>query len=213
MSINVEFGDEVVEKKRVMRKVDRDTIVVSINSIKDGIEKEIEKIRNAPTNSKSTGIKFLKSQIKNLKVLGKDYARVLKTFPKTTKKDRSNTGFEKPIKISDELLEFLKQPEVEESVNNIKKGGGKELYEKFKEEYKISRSGVTKMVCAYIKNKDLQDPKDGRFILPDKTLTVLLKYDYPWEHGPLSYTSLQQYIQIHYPKQVKEIKEEEDVEE
>lgn len=59
------------------------------------------------------------------------------------------SGLNKPLKISDELQEFLK----------VKKE---------------SRGGIMKGIWKYIKRKGLQDEDDKRVINPDKKLSTIL---------------------------------------
>ena len=60
---------------------------------------------------------------------------------------------------------------------------------------KKSRVDVTRFICAYIKEHELQNPKDKRYILPDEKLTKLLNYD---GVKPVRYCDLQTYLKSHY---------------
>jgi len=60
-----------------------------------------------------------------------------------------------------------------------------------------SRVDVTKFICNYVKDRDLQNPEDRRQILPDHQLTRLLNYNRN-NDGPLTYFSLQRKIQPHF---------------
>jgi upstream activation factor subunit UAF30 len=80
-----------------------------------------------------------------------------------------NSGFLKPVKISKELVKFTGwDPD--------------ELR---------SRVDVTKFICAYIKEHDLQNPEDRRQIIADAKLQKLLNYDPKKSEKPLMYYSLQ----------------------
>ena len=85
---------------------------------------------------------------------------------------KRTTGWTKPINISNSLCYFLDVPLGTH----------------------ISRTEVTKRVCNYIKEKNLQDPKDGRRILIDTKLNNLLKLK---KGDELTYFSIQRYIQSH----------------
>ena len=62
-----------------------------------------------------------------------------------------------------------------------------------------SRVDVTRAICKYIADHKLQKESDRRHILPDETLTKLLNYS-PAVGKELTYYSLQQLIQPHFPK-------------
>jgi upstream activation factor subunit UAF30 len=78
----------------------------------------------------------------------------------------------KPIKISGDLATFLET----------------------NPEEPITRVHVTKKLCQYIKEKDLQNPKDRREIIPDEKLKNLFNM-IPDEK--LTYYSMQKQIQQH----------------
>merc|ERR1711988_1448188 len=107
-------------------------------------------------------IQALSQQLSTLKTavgtLEKKAVRDLKAANKASKKskrakgNRSPSGFVKPTLISNELAEFLG------------KAQGTEM----------ARTAVTKEINSYIRLHSLQDPKNGRRILPDNKLSVLL---------------------------------------
>ena len=69
-----------------------------------------------------------------------------------------------------------------------------------------SRVDVTKYICGYIREKDLQNPKDRRQIQPDTKLQALLhlsKKDLKDE--PLTYYTLQKKIQGHFVKDAPKV--------
>lgn len=88
-------------------------------------------------------------------------------------KTESNSGFMKPIKISADLASFLETSSDEP----------------------ITRVHVTKKLCQYIKENDLQNPSDRREILPDEKLTSLFRLDD--QNYKLTYYSMQKAIQQH----------------
>ncbi len=83
------------------------------------------------------------------------------------------SGFMKPVFISNSLCDFL----------------GRDYGTK------LSRVEVTKEICGYIKEKDLQDPLNRRIIIPDMRLATLLNYD-----EPLMYYGIQKKLQPHFLK-------------
>lgn len=119
------------------------------------------------------------SGIKNaIKTLEKKTVRDLKLANKSKKKSkgiRKPSGFVKPAQISNELANFLNQPH------------GTEL----------ARTEVTKVINAYIRANNLQDPTNGRKILPDKKLTELLNVK---KEDELTYFNLQRYMSPHFAK-------------
>jgi chromatin remodeling complex protein RSC6 len=106
-----------------------------------------------------------------------DVYKLLKIRPLgDEKKHRAedNLGFMKPVNISSELADFIKV-DTKES---------------------ITRMDITKKICEYIKEKDLQNPKDRREIFPDPALKSLFKLT-ETEEEPLTYYSMQKKIQSH----------------
>jgi chromatin remodeling complex protein RSC6 len=88
--------------------------------------------------------------------------------------NRAPAGFIKPTLISDELAKFLGKPNGE----------------------MMPRTAVTKEITSYIKAHSLQDPANGRTILPDAALAKLLKIK---KDDTLTYFNLQRYMAPHFP--------------
>lgn len=183
--IPMEGGKEAEKKPRSRRVVDRETVAKSMINLQKKVEKEMENIKNRPDNSKATGIRFLKTVNKELKILSNDYKRVLKQKPKNKRKPDTQYGFMMPVKISEEMANFIKSPP----------------------EQLLSRVQVTKKLCEYIKENKLQHEKDKRFIIPNDALKTLLRYD-PQKNGTLTYYTLQKFIQCHFPKSKRQIEAE-----
>ena len=131
-------------------------------------------------------IKTLKGDIKNLE---KNYTKKVKELKKNSsrkKKDdpnkpkRAPSGFAKPAIISDDLCDFLS------------KSHGSEM----------ARTEVTKHLTQYIKNHELQNPKNRKEIKPDTALKSILG---PLEEKDKEYTyfNLQKYMKHHFPKSAK----------
>lgn len=88
---------------------------------------------------------------------------------------RAPSGFVKPTLISDELAAFLG------------KDAGKT---------EMARTSVTKEINQYIREHDLQDKTNGRRIIPDEKLRLLLKLPQDEE---LTYFNLQRFMRVHFP--------------
>ena len=127
----------------------------------------------------------LRSQLTTItgqvRALQKRTDRELKLAQKQSRKrarktgNRAPSGFVKPTLISLELAAFLK------------KEVGTEM----------ARTAVTREINAYIRAHSLQDPKNGRRILPDTKLRKLLKVAQKEE---LTYFNLQRYMSPHFAK-------------
>jgi chromatin remodeling complex protein RSC6 len=88
-----------------------------------------------------------------------------------------NNGFNRPQKVSPELLSFLGLPE----------------------DALLSRSDVTRQVNVYITNNGLKHPDNGRVIMVDKdeALQALLQVPHDVQ---LTYLNIQRYLSVHYVK-------------
>lgn len=118
----------------------------------------------------------LKSDFKSLE---KRCLREFKAVQKTTKKKRNANanggGFKKPVPISNELAAFLNKPE-----GTV-----------------MARTDVTSAITQYFKENNLQDPANGRNLIPNAALTKLFKLE-STDH--LSYFNLQKFLKPHFPK-------------
>lgn len=120
----------------------------------------------------------LKNDFRNLE---KQVTRQMKQAKRLSSKrakgkgNRQPSGFVKPTLVSDELASFLGKP------------SGCEM----------ARTEVTREINKYIRAKNLQDPKNGRHIIPDAALTKLLSLQTSDE---LTYFNLQKYMSPHFPK-------------
>ncbi len=177
--------EEVVEEvtpapattTRKRRVVDRDSVFADFDALVQSVETEIESIRSA-SNGKVSGVKFLRSLNKSLKQLKKDTTRAMKQKRRNPNRAKNtSSGFMKPVAISGEMSKFT--------------GWGADELK--------SRVDVTKYICGYIRDNNLQNPDDRRQIVPDKKLTALLKLDKKsLKEEPLTYYSLQKKIQPHF---------------
>ena len=114
----------------------------------------------------------------NLKVLSKEYDKQQKIIEKAQKKRQnaknSPSGFAKPNKISDELCDFIGVPHGTEK----------------------SRTDITRLINAYVKEHNLNKPENKRFILPDDKLKKILNVG---ESEEINYFILQKLISHHFP--------------
>jgi len=173
--------EEVVEETDVKEKrkttPTREGFLQSFDELVSSVEKEIESLRES--KSKVKGVKFLRSLNKQIKLLKNQAGRVIKQKSSIGRKNTNTTsGFLKPVKISKEMAKFTGWDESELR----------------------SRVDVTKYLCNYIKENDLQNPTDRRQIMADPKLSKLLKFDSKKESEPLTYYKLQTYLKSHFIK-------------
>jgi chromatin remodeling complex protein RSC6 len=162
--------DGVVEaKKRNRRVVTKDSFYQNFeafneqfNTFMDGL-----KLEKGNKNSKTLMLKKIKQ------IQGDAYKLMkIKTHRDDSKpRSENNSGFMKPIKISEDLANFLNT----------------------NPEDLITRVHVTKKLCQYIKDQDLQNPTDRREIIPDEKLKNLFNMG----NDKLTYYSMQRQIQQH----------------
>ena len=174
----VEDAPDVVEessvkKTRKRRVVDRDSVLNNFDSLLSSLEAQVIELRSAA--DKKLGVKYLKSIVKNLKSLKADSGRVMKVKKRAPRSKNTQSGFMKPVPISDEMVKFCK----------------------WEKDVPKSRVDVTKYICNYIKENSLQYPKDKRIILPDNKLKTLLNVS---DDDKLTYYTLQKKIQPHFKK-------------
>jgi chromatin remodeling complex protein RSC6 len=154
-----------------------DTVNESFQNLIKYIEYEISELRQ--DKSKTKGIKFLRSLNKDIKAIQNETQKAFKQSNKKPKKiSNGASGFLKPVEVSKELAVFAgwNQSDLQ------------------------SRVDVTKYICKYIKDNNLQDPKDRRFIYPDFKLNELFGLTSSTNKSPLRYYSLQTHLKHHYPK-------------
>lgn len=126
------------------------------------------------------------SAMSEVRTLQKSYEREHKQHLKASKRrktkagNRAPSGFVIPTEISQELASFLKKPDGTE----------------------MKRTDVTKEINKYIRENKLQDPSNGRKILPDAKLRKLLRVP---QNEELTYFNLQRYMSPHFPKSKKAV--------
>ncbi len=149
------------------------------------VEESAEPSVNDTFNALMTDFTALRTQLTGLttrlRALQKRSDRELRAAVKASQKrkrktgNRSPSGFVKPTLISPELAAFLQKPKGTE----------------------MARTEVTREINSYIREHSLQDPKNGRRILPDTKLRKLLKLKKDEE---LTYFNLQRYMSPHFAK-------------
>lgn len=129
-------------------------------------------------NALRTALTGLAGHVRDLQ---KRSERELKSAQKSAKKRRAKngnrkpSGFVKPTLITDELATFL----------------GRESGAM------MARTEVTREINKYIRQHNLQNPKNGRHILPDKKLGKLLRVG---KNDELTYFNLQKFMSPHFVK-------------
>jgi chromatin remodeling complex protein RSC6 len=152
----------------------RETVEREFDELVASVDEEINKLRTSA--GKSKGVKFLRTINKRIKSLKNHSLRVSRQRT-TVRRNNTNSGFLKPVQISKDLAKFTGWDPAQLR----------------------SRVDVTKFICNYIKEHNLQDPQDKRNIHVDKDagLKKLLRYDGK-DGKPLTYYSLQTYLKSHF---------------
>ena len=181
-AVSVEETETPVKKKR--RVPTKESVVDGFDELVAVIDEEIVRLRESP--GKAKGVKFLRSLGKRVKTLRGHSVRVMKQKQKTNRKNNTNSGFLKPVQISKDMAKFTGWDHDELR----------------------SRVDVTKYICKYIRENDLQNPDDRRQILADKKLSKLLDYSADNDEKPLTYYRIQTYMKKHFtnPPKPDEVK-------
>ena len=159
-----------VEGGRKRREVTRELLESSFDELLAQIDKEVESLR-ADGNK---GTRFLRSVAKTIRQLKSASLRLsVKRTRRQTAPRSTNSGFMKPVKVSKEMQKFTG----------------------IKDEQLVSRVDVTKAICLYVKEHNLQNNEDRRQFTPDEKLSKLLNTT-----QPLTYYNLQKHIQHHFIK-------------
>lgn len=161
--------DEEIKTEVVIVEATKPEIVMANRCLEFGVKLHTVNLQLA---SIRMDFKQLEKQLlKEIKILQKGKGK------KKYSGNRKPSGFVKPAKISDELAEFLGKPI------------GSEL----------ARTEVSKEIHRYINTHNLKDPVNGRNIIPDSKLTVLLKLT---ADDNLNYFNLQKFMKNHFIKTV-----------
>ena len=145
--------------------------IVTSDIVNENLDKIIE-------NAGLIEDKKIRIVLRDLKTLKVDLKKVMKKKVGERKRDVVNSGFFKEVKITDDLAKFMSC-----NPSDLK-----------------SRVDVTRFICKYVKDKNLQNQQDKRYIIPDDSLKKLLKYD-PNVDGALSFPNVQKLIQKHFVKE------------
>lgn len=167
--VSVQFTEVDLTSKR--RAIEREELEGYFDQYIKVLETELEQSRdnkNRKVNVRTW--RLLLNEIKRLKTVS---LRVMKK-PKR-RSENAQSGFMKPVKISDDMAQFAGW-----NTGDLK-----------------SRVDVTKYICNYIKENNLQNPTDRRQIVADEKLSKLLNYDQSSDN-PLTYYLLQKKIQPHF---------------
>jgi chromatin remodeling complex protein RSC6 len=142
--------------------------------LKSDLDELLNKVLEDVADAKAAKNKGLQVSLKAYeKLLKKVKSGIKKVEPKEKKAvARSQpSGFNMPLQITDELASFSSwDPSVPKS-----------------------RTDVTKLLCKYVKENNLQNPEHRKTILPDDNLCRILRYDREKE-PPLTYSTMQRYI-------------------
>jgi chromatin remodeling complex protein RSC6 len=169
------------KKTRTRRVVTKESLIASIQELNTNLEGELSKQREVGEKH-VIGKRFVSRVAKALRVIEADAKKVLKMKTINRKSD-ATSGFMKPVMISEEMAQFT----------GLDKNGA------------YPRPTITKFVCEYIKNHNLQNPSDRREFKVDSSLQKLLKYnpsnppkDETGKAIPMTYFRLQKYMQHHF---------------
>lgn len=135
------------KKKRTRREVTKDTLLTAMGNLVTRFDTEIQH----HSDEGLPGSKLLRTLRKQFKVIQADAVRVMKLKTKKPRQQSENSGFKKPIQITEELRAFA--------------GFGPGNF---------SRVDVTRVVCKYVKDHKLQNADDKRVIVTDAPLAKLL---------------------------------------
>ena len=173
---NVESSsvEEASKEKKKRRVPTKESLPTEFDELVAVVQEEIERLRKS--TGKQKGVKFLRSLNKRIKTLRSHSVRVMKQKHKTNRTNNTNSGFLKPVQLSKEMAKFTGWDHNEPR----------------------SRVDVTKYICNYIRENNLQNPEDRRQILADKKLANLLGYDSKSDDKPLTYYRIQTYMKKHF---------------
>ena len=171
------FTTEIEKKRR--RSPTKESMITMVDEMITRGDKELEYVKANPENTSKEITRLLKDDIKTLKALRRQMGRVLSKKSASARPSSVTSGLQMPVTLSDEMARFI---------------GCDPSSRK-------SRIEVTKDVCKYIKDHSLQNPENRREIVPDKSLSELLRYD-PSKLAPgekkLDYGTLQTYMKRHF---------------
>jgi chromatin remodeling complex protein RSC6 len=173
LSKEMEVNAEIVsDKKTTRRVVNKDSIRQNWDDLFVTYENELKQCKKQPHQKQNL--------LKSLQQLRMDTYRLLRIRNRSTdgKGRSSNSGFNKPVKVTPDLARFINVEPNEE----------------------VTRVLITQKLCSYVKEKELQNPEDRREILPDEELKKLFDVNDANKDQKLTYYSMQRRIQPHIIK-------------
>lgn len=190
----------IVEEVVVVPPVEE--VVVAVEEEVVGTEEVVEEEVVTPTEKKKRRVVTKETFVQSVEELQKELAPFLDENKKVAKlfkvflndayrlmrikthtkkqKDATNSGFMRPVKPSLVLEKFLTH--VGEDISKP-----------------LTRAHLTTVICKYIKEHDLQNPKDRRIIFPDEEFKKLFQITEN-DTEPLTYYNIQKRIQSHVSK-------------
>jgi chromatin remodeling complex protein RSC6 len=142
--------------------------------------------RNTPLNKLMGAIESLKTKLsiqkKQIDDVNGEIKTIEKMLSKMAEKENKNEnlvvqckrGFAKPTRISEELCDFM----------NVPNGS------------LIARTEVTKYINLYIREKELKNKEDKKYIIPDDKLRVILGEEA--HNKDITYFNLQKFMNKHF---------------
>jgi hypothetical protein len=152
----------------------REELSVAFDTLMARIEGELTQTREY--KKRDVNVRVWRSMLKDIKKIKSASLKSMKKSKKVNSTEKNISGFMKPVHISEEMAAFT--------------GWDPEILR--------TRVDVTNFVCSYIKENDLQNPRDKREILSDQKLRTLLDYDPKTDDKPLTYCYIQKKIQHHF---------------
>lgn len=154
-----------------METKEKEKLPININKLVD----KLEKIKNKMIDQK----KNMEDICNDLKVFEKSLLKLVKKHVKSEKTEVSDQvkkkcGFANPTSVSDSLCEFMNQP-----IGSL-----------------IARTEVTKYLNKYIKDNELKNQKEKKYILPDDNLWKILGDEA--RDKEITYFTIQKYMNKHF---------------
>jgi len=137
------------------------------------LKERVDSIKKIANDQK----KVLDNMNNEIKSFDKTFDKLVKKYMKEnnkTKKPRKPCGFALPVKVTDELCDFM----------GVEKGS------------LIARTNVTKYLMKYIDDNNLKNPEKKTIIIPDEKLMKLLGDE--CKDVNLTHFTIQKYINKHF---------------
>ena len=164
-----------------VENVETETVPVPVPSVDPLVKQlvsmtELLDVLSKTSKSLTLEMKALTKDVNKLRLSSKSGKRVKKEVDPNV--PRKLGALEKPVPITEELAEFL----------GLVKG---ELY---------SRQKVTQTINKFVKDNDLQNPENRRYILLESEQGLRLKQLLRDPDQALTFFNIQRYLKVHYPK-------------